>query len=232
MEKNNTNRHSDCPICDRDSPIFKILSNAELKIVRDNRIIVHFKAGEVIMKQGTQMSHVISVNSGLAKIYLEGESHGNTILRLVKPTNFIGGPGVYLDQLHHYTVSAMKDTSVCFVDMQVFKHLLSQNHDFSVAFMKDFSRNVISVYKRLMSLTQKQLAGRVADAILYLTEDVYENNNIIQVNRQDLADLSAISRDSSAKILREFQNEGIISIKNNELELLKPDTLRMISKIG
>ena len=34
-------------------------------------IHVNFKAGETIKKQGTFMSHVLSVNSGLAKLYIE-----------------------------------------------------------------------------------------------------------------------------------------------------------------
>ncbi|MDD5694740.1 MAG: hypothetical protein PHD61_05495 [Bacteroidales bacterium] len=34
------------------------------------------------------MSHVISVNSGLVRIYLEGVEDRNAIIRIVKPTNF------------------------------------------------------------------------------------------------------------------------------------------------
>jgi len=223
----------DCITCERKSHMFKMLSDDELRLVRANRVHILYKEGEVIQKQGTFMSHVISINSGLAKIYLEGENHENTILRIVKPTNFIGGPGIFYDQLHHFSILAMKNTSVCLIEMQVFKQLLDQNKAFAAEFMKDYSKNVISVYNRLMSLTQKQLAGRLADAILYLFEEVYENEKkVIRASRQDLTELSAISRDSSARILREFQNEDIIRINGNELELINPETLRLVSKIG
>ena len=233
MENSNEKSHNDCLTCERRSPMFQMLSADELQMVKDNRLNIHFKSGEIIQKQGTYMSHVISINSGLAKIYLEGENTSNTILRIVKPTNFVGGPGIYSDQLYHFTVSAMKDTSVCFIDINVFKNILNQNKGFASEFMKDFSMNVIWVYNRLMSLTQKQTAGRMAYALLYLFEEVYENSNkIISITRHDLADLSAISRDSSVKILRDFQNEGIIRMTNNELELLKPNTLKMILSVG
>jgi CRP/FNR family transcriptional regulator, polysaccharide utilization system transcription regulator len=178
------------------------------------------------------MSHVISVNAGLVKVYLEDEDH-ETILRIVTPTNFIGGPGIYFDQLHHFSVSAMKETSICFIDLKIFKEILNQNKEFAAEFMKDFSRNVILVYNRLIKLTQNQLPGRMAYTLLYIFEEVYNSKeNIISVSKQDLADLSAISRDSTVKILRDFQNEGIIRYTNNGVELLKPEILRMIRSIG
>jgi len=233
MENSNEKSHNDCLTCERRSPMFQMLSPDELQMVKDSRLNIHFKAGEIIQKQGTFMSHVISVNSGLAKLYLEGKNTSNTILRIVRPTSFIGGPGIFSDQLYHFTISAMKDTSVCFIDIVVFKNILDQNKAFASEFMKDFSMNVIWVYNRLMALTQKQTAGRLAYALLYLFEEVYENSEtIITISRHDLADLSAISRDSAVKILRDFQNEGIIRMTNNELELLKPDTLRMIQSVG
>ena len=224
---------NDCLTCARRSPMFNLLSKEELQIIKDNKITIRYKAGEIIQKQGTFMSHAISINAGLVKLYLEDEGHGNTILRIVPPTNFIGGPGIYYDQYYHFTVSALKDSSICFIDLTVFKKILDQNRMFAAAFMSDFSKNVISTYNRLIKLTQNQLTGRMAYALLYLFEEVYENKeNTISVSKQDLANLSAISRESSAKILRDFQNEGIIRFTNREVELLKPEILQKMRSVG
>jgi CRP-like cAMP-binding protein len=230
MEKCETN---DCFLCEQRSPMYDKLSTEELQSIKDHRITIRYKAGEVIQKQGTFMTHVISLNSGLAKLYLEGDDQNNTILRIVKPSNFVGGPGIYYDQMHHFTVSAMIDTSICFIDLQIFRNILDQNKEFSNEFMKAFSKNVISVYGRLMLLTQKQLVGRMAYAILYLFEDVFENKEIIiPISKMDLADLSAISKDVALKILKDFQKEGMIKLSKNGIELLKPEALRMIRSIG
>jgi CRP/FNR family transcriptional regulator, polysaccharide utilization system transcription regulator len=219
--------------CEFKSTLFKLLNDEELDLVHQNRLTVVFKPGETIRKQGTFMSHVISVTSGLAKLYLEGIEHRNAILRLVKPTNFIGGPGVYLDQMHHYTVTALLETSVCFIDINIFKEIMIRNRQFAEEFMKDFSRNTIAVYNRLLFLTQKQMPGRMADALLYLYDDIFQIPKFpMLVSKQDLADLSAMSRDSAGKILRDFQNEGVIRITDHEMEILNADGLRRISKIG
>ena len=222
-----------CISCECKSPLFRFLSDEELNMVQQNRINVVFKPRETIRKQGTVMTHVISVNRGLAKLYLEGVEQRNAILRLVKPTNFIGGPGIYLDLMHHYSVTALVESSVCFIDIHVFKKIIKQNILFAGEFMKDFSRNTLSVYNRLISLTQKQMPGRMSDTLLYLFDDIFESNRFpMLVSKQDLADLSAMSKDSAVKVLREFQKEGLIRITDHEMEILDAGALKKISRIG
>jgi len=127
------------------SPLFKVLKEKELMLIEQNKYTIAFKKGETIRKQGTFLSHVISLNSGLAKVYLEGSGFSNAIMRIVKPTNFIGGPGIYYDKMHHYSVAAIQDSTVCFIDTEIFKKIIDANKAFAHEFMKDFGRNVVSV---------------------------------------------------------------------------------------
>jgi CRP/FNR family transcriptional regulator len=213
--------------------MFLLLSPEELDLVNKTRINIHFKPGEIIQKQGTSMTHIIFIVTGLAKVYYEGENEVNTILRIVKPMSFVGGPGIYSDHLYHFTVSALNETSVCYFDFTIFKNILNQNVAFASEFLKDFSISILSVYNRLMALTNKNIAGKMAYTLLYLLEEVYENREqFISISKHDLADLSAISRDSSMKILREFQKEEIIRMTDHMIEIIKPDTLRMIQSVG
>ncbi len=215
------------------SKLFSLLSREELELVDANKIHVCFNAGETIKKQGTFMSHVLSVNSGLAKLYLEGIEGRSAILRIVKPTSFIGGPGIYFDQRHHFSITALVDSSVCFIDLQIFKKILSGNQLFAEEFLKDFSRDVLAVYNRLIYLTQKQMPGRMADALLYLHDEIYQQPKFPMIlSRFELAELSAMSRESAVKVLRDFQKEGYLRISDHEMEILDMDALHQISRVG
>jgi CRP/FNR family transcriptional regulator, polysaccharide utilization system transcription regulator len=223
----------ECIGCTCKSPMFELLDDEELTLINRGKITVRFKAGETIRKQGTYMSHVLSINAGLVKLYLEGRNQKHTIIRIIKPTNFIGGPGMYLDQVHHYSISAIKDTTVCFIDMQSFKQIIFRNRAFGEEFMKDFSRNILLVYNRLINLTQKQIPGRMADSLLYLFEDVFGSHKIeVHFSKQDLAELAGISKDSCIKILREFQEDGMIDYTHHGIELLNMQGLKKISQTG
>ena len=222
-----------CVGCTCKSTLFEFLNEEELTLIDRNKITVMFKKGETIKKQGTFMSHVLSLNSGLAKLYLEGLKERNAILRIVKPTNFIGGPGIYLDQIHHFTITALMDSSVCFIDLQVFKQIIDNNKTFAIEFMKDFSSNILSVYNRLINLTQKQMPGRMADTLLYLFTEIFESTRFPKIiTSYDLADLSSMSKDSALKVLRSFDKEKIIRVSDNEIVLLDPEALKTISRIG
>jgi CRP/FNR family transcriptional regulator, polysaccharide utilization system transcription regulator len=222
-----------CLNCNCRAEMFNLLNQEELELVYRHKTTVMFRKGETIKKQGTAMTHVISVNSGLVKVYIEGIDRRNTILRIVKPTNFIGGPGIYLDQVHHFSVSALQDTRVCLIEMQVFKSLLDRNKKFSEEFMVDFSRNTLAIYQRLINQTQKEVPGRMADTILYLLENIYNSSKFeLHLTKQDLADISGMSKDSCVKILREFQREGIILQDRHELEITDLEKLKRISRLG
>lgn len=213
--------------------MFDHLSTNELQRINDHRFEIKFNKGEIIRKQGTFLSHVISLNSGLAKLYIEGFNKKTLILRIIKPTSFIGGPGMYFDQRHHYTVAALVDSSACFIEINIFKEIIHSNPVFAAEFMKEFSINMLSTYDRLINVTQKQIPGRMADALLYFADEIYNNNNILStISKQDLADLTSMSRDSAVKILRQFNDEGIISTQANFIEIKDKEALIKISSVG
>lgn len=233
MEEICCNPIRNCNGCEMKSPLFCLLTDGELQMVDKNKLTVEFREGETIRKQGTFMSHVISLNAGLAKLYLEGGHKTSAILRIVKPTHFVGGPGLYLDQIHHFTVTALNDCVVCFIDLKVFKEIVDRNKAFRDALFEDFSRNMLAVYNRLLLLVQKQMPGRMADTLLYLFDDVYGSDQIpLHLSKQDLADLSGMSKESAIKVLREFQNEHIITIPAGKMILENRETLQRISKTG
>jgi CRP/FNR family transcriptional regulator len=227
----NPDRH--CEGCEYKSPVFCFLTPEELALVEKTKISVQFRTGETIRKKGTFMSHVISINSGLAKLYLEGHEQRNAIIRIVKPTNFIGGPGIFLDQRHHFTITALVDTVVCFIEVPVFVELMDKNKQFSHEVLKDFSKNILSVYNRLLFLTQKQMPGRMADALLYLFDEIFESSKFTMViSRQDISELSGMSRESAIKMLRQFQQDGIINLSEKEMVLVDREKLNLISRTG
>jgi CRP/FNR family transcriptional regulator len=205
---------------------------AELEQINTGRFHVAFKAGEIIFKQGTPSSHFVCVTSGLAKVYIEGYGK-NLILSLVRPVDYIFGPGVYIDNKHYYSASAVEDSSACLVDTSIFKKLIRSNPDFAEDFIKRISYQTLFNFEQVISLTQKQMPGRIADALFYLSEKIYGTNPFkMSISRQDLADLSGMSKESAIRILKEFKEEGLLNVEGNMFELLNIKQLKQISETG
>jgi CRP/FNR family transcriptional regulator, polysaccharide utilization system transcription regulator len=222
-----------CEKCNNKSPLFRILSEEELEIINEGRYEVVFKPGENLIKQGTAATHVLSLTSGIAKMYIEGLDNKNLILEIIKPWKLFGGQGVFIDNRYHYSVTAIEPTSACFIDAVNLKKVIRSNPDFAELFISNCSLNSVNIFKRMVSLTQKQMPGRIADVLLYLSKDVYNNASFeISLSRQDIGDLSSMTKDSAIRILKDFEAEGIIQLVGKHFSILKKEVLEEISIRG
>lgn len=212
---------------------FQFLKPEEVELIHQNRIEVAYKAKETILKQGTLYSHVVFFNQGFAKIHIEGLNNKNFILSLVKAGDFVGGPGLHDDSRHYFSLSTLTDSVVSFVEIKYFKQIFSQNSQFADEFLKMISQKSVATYKKLISLSQKQMHGRVAECLLNLSEKVFNTNSFdLILSRQELADMTGISLESISRIMQEFKADGLIDFKGKKLEILNPKTLNSISTAG
>jgi len=222
-----------CNDCNGKNAILCILSEEELNILNQNRYEVGYKPGENIIKQGTAASHLILLTSGIAKLYLEGLDNKNIILELVLPHQLLGSPGFLSDNRYHYSVTAIENCTACFIDVQNIKLLLRKNPDFMEAYISSFSFESNKIYERLISLTQKQMHGRISDILIYLYKKIYQSETFdLILSRQDIGELSGMTKDSAIRVLKDFESEGIIKVDGKQFRILNKEILDEISNKG
>ena len=224
---------SSCVECRHKAPFFDLLTREELDYINERRYSIQYKAGEIVIKQGTVAHQVISLVDGFAKLVIEGEGNRNLIISFVKPSQIIGGPGIHTDLKHHYSVKVLEDSRICFIDAKKFNTLLNKDLKFANAFITHLSHKAIVSFNRLFSLTQKQMHGRIADCLLFLTNEIYQSQKFETViSRQEIGDFTAMSKDSAIRVLKEFERDGIIYLKDKTIEILNMQQLLDISERG
>lgn len=225
--------HYNCRNCNKRNNIFSLLTDSELEIVDQNRYELVFNKGETIFKQGSPLTHVACITEGMAKIYIEGLNKRNLILSFAKPVQMIGNPGMFVDYRHHFSVSAVEETTACLVDRKVIEDLLEKNHRFACDLLKGSNMVSINNFKKFIHLTQKQMHGRIAEAVLFLESEIYGRNPfILTVSRQDLADLTAMSKENVIRVIKVFKDQGLIRVDGNIVEILNRKELTRISETG
>jgi len=166
-------------------------------------------------------------------MYIEGLDHKNLILELILPWKIYGGPGLYVDKRYHYSITAIEPCTVCFIDIQNIKTILRKNTDFTESFVANSSFNSIRTFERMLSLTQKQMHGRIADILIYLFKEIYQTDTFeLSMSRQDIGEFSGMTKDSAIRILKEFENENIIKVDGKKIEVLNKEILEEISLRG
>ncbi len=223
---------NECKTCKIKSSAALKLREEEIEKLSVNCALVKFKKGDQLIKQGSFSSNVAYMRSGLAKIHVEGPYH-EQIVRIVKAPGYLGLPTTFGDKINQYSVTVIEDSEVCFIDIDTFRYLLKENHDFSYEIMMELCRNELDVFCRCANRTQKQVRGRVADFLLEFSEKIYNSSTFtLPLTQEDLGDLIDSSRESISRVLAEFDKDGLIKIRGKSIEICNKKSLLLISANG
>ncbi|MBN2637616.1 MAG: Crp/Fnr family transcriptional regulator [Bacteroidales bacterium] len=189
-----------------------------------------FNARESIMKEGILSSHIAYLKSGLAMVSKRGSKGVDQVLKIVEPGNYIGLQTVLFEKVNQYSVMALEKSVVCFMDNLSFKELIKRNTEFANELLSFVCREELNYFERFVNTHQKNINGRVADLILYFSEKLYQKNSIeIPLTRGDIAALTCTTRESIARIIKDFSNDGIIKVTGKRIDILNSEKLRGIS---
>lgn len=231
MNLNNDN--FTCAECLQKCHLFKALTAEQLEEIYEHRYDTSFRSGEVMAKQGSPISNVVSLSGGLAKLVLETPGKPDILLTIVKPTTLITSPGMFLDNRYHFSVVALTNTKACFINMNIIRKMFGLNQEFAKRFHRSIGERSVLLYDRFRNIIHKNMAGRIADALLFLHYDIYKSLEFhMDMSRTELADYSNMTKESVSRILKEFKEEGIFELSNKDAKILDLDRLEQIAKNG
>jgi CRP/FNR family transcriptional regulator len=212
---------------------FDLLTADEKELVETSSLLVNYKKGEMICKHGSFASHIMYLDKGLVKVYLEGNPK-DLILTITPQKNLMGLQSLYEgNNTFLYSISTYTDSAVRLIDIQIFKQLLKQNPLFAYRIINILNESMSQSYGRFFSLTQKQLHGRLADILLCLSRKIFKSESFeLPLTRSDLSDLTSMSTESVIRIMKDFKDDGIIDINNKSITLLDLPRLDSISAKG
>jgi CRP/FNR family transcriptional regulator len=212
---------------------FSFLSRDALESIHRHRRIIKFKDGDEIIRQGTQMTDIISIKSGLGKMFVEGMNGYELILQLIKKGDFILGPGLYTDFKYHYSITAIAPITAVLLDINIFLEMMTRNPQFAKQSQRAENMKKINLLDKFVNLTQKQMTGRIAEVLLYLHESIYKTNPFkMDITRSELGNMTALCKESITRILKQLKKEGVIDLRGKNVEILDMPALRYFSEVG
>jgi len=221
-----------CYECTNKSSCFRKLEKSELDFIDDKRVEIIFKQGETLIKQGSFATYIMYLKSGLVKHYIEGKDK-ELILAIYGEGNLIGIPSLYGNNLYDFSVVAYEDAVACQIDINIFRNFAEKNASFSSEVIKICNIGTSKLYERFFSVTYKNIAGRFADTIIYLYENIFKVSKFkIPLSRKDMAEFGGMSVESLSRIINDFKKDEILDISGKYIEILNLNKLYKISKSG
>lgn len=220
-------------VCDIQAPCFQMLIPEEAELVRASKTQVLFRKDDNLTKQGAFASYVLFIISGYAKQYLEGDGTRNFNLRIIKPGEFVGLSSVFSGNVFTYSSVAITDCQVFLVEKEAIAKVAKENGKFGFQIIKRYCEQNTNLLGTINSQIHKQMNGRLAETLLYL-DAIKENMPVIfqLLSRKDIADFAGISTESTVKILKAFEKDGLIELHEKDIKVIKYNLLDEISRKG
>lgn len=227
------NLFDNCENCTGQWKNFQHLTLSELQLINENRYEATFKPGEIMLKQGSPTSSALFMANGMAKIYIEGTNGKDFLMNIALPGKLIMGPGAYVNSRHSYSVAAITTVQACFLNFDIIKQLVRVNGAFAESMLEDTSEKSLKSHMRMVNLAQKRMSGRVAEILLYFSDEVFHKDEYDMIlSRQELGDMTTMAKECVVRILKEIEDSGIIYSDSTRIKILDKERLIQISEKG
>ena len=134
---------------------------------------------------------------------------------------------------NYFSAYAITDSEVCFIDIDCFEKLLKQNGVFAYEIISFIFNDEMNYFERLVNNVQQQIPGRLANSLLYFSNQVYNSKSFeLNLTIGELASLNGTTRESISRILKTFQDDDIIMMEKRKITILNEKKLKEIKRKG
>lgn len=221
-----------------DSP-HSLLSELDIQTkqkIIDTTVCISYKKGDLIYKEGDLPSGLHCLLTGKVKVYKEGIGGRQQIVRMAKPIGFIGYRAFFAEEMHIASAEALEDSIVCRIKTELIFDIVRTTPDLAMSIIRALATDLGFSHRRTVTLTQKHIRGRLAEALLVLKETYgYESDGCtlkICLTREDLANLSNMTTANAIRTLSNFASEGIVELDGKKIKVMDKEKLEQVNSMG
>ena len=229
--------HNNLPLSSKFKEVFDLLDDDDQHLLMSGSYIEKCKPGTIMYGEGDAPDDLLFLNKGKVKIYKKGASNKNQIIRLIKEGWFFGYRALLAED-HYYkaTAEVFEEAEIISISKDMINTLIHKNHQLSTLFIHILASDLAKSNEHTMTLTQKHLRGRLANALLLLDETYGLERDgktlSAHMSRGDLAELANMNIANTSRVLGEFSQDGIVSVFRRSISILNPKELKHISEVG
>ncbi|MBO5728443.1 MAG: Crp/Fnr family transcriptional regulator [Paludibacteraceae bacterium] len=221
---------------DEMSDIWSALTHEERMYLRENTKYQEFKKNELIYKEGEIPEFLYCVIAGKIKIFKDGVGSRQQILRFVKEGENFAYRAYFAGGKYVTSASALESVKAYAVPLNVIRQILESNNRLAMTFITNLSADLGDIDSRIVSLTQKHIRGRLAEALVILIETygIDPETKFLKgfLSREDLAGFANMTASNAIRTLAAFNNEEMIELVGKKIKILNESTLRKVSILG
>lgn len=225
------------PLCEtcivRAKAYFAVLAEKDLVNLAYHKSCYFYKKGQLIFHEENRAVGVYCLHNGKVKISKLGEEGREQIIRFIVPGELFGIRALVGAQNYSVNATALEDSTICFINFSMFSDLAYKYPEISKNIILALSNRLLDAENKMTSLAQKPVRERLAESLLYLSQSLenemieskHPNNTVINLSREDIANIVGSATETVIRLISEFKEEGLIQVKGRKIYIL--DTQKM-----
>lgn len=223
----------DCVNCQLKSLFFTHVTLNELTDICEIKEEKIYSKGDIITHEGDEINEFLYLKEGLVKLSKSTIEGKNQIISFSKPYDFVSLLSVFSSDIYKYSVSAVEDSVVCILDLNVVKNHAKQNAMFTMDLMTRVSEATDKIVLDNLEIKRKNLKGRIAHVLLYFSNYIYGKDEFeLPISRREIAEYIGMTTENVIRTLSEFRKDKIIKIFGKDILIIDKKLLESISEYG
>ncbi len=188
-----------------------------------------YKPGTTIYREGSNSSMVYLILKGTVKTYKLDELGKELITAVYKPDDFFGFTDFTKNLPHHEFATAIECTQLAGVPKRDLKTILGDNNHLALELMQLMAENLSETKEQLLRMAYATVRRKTASTLLKFAEKLEKNEKgTLHILRSDLASVAGMATETLIRTLSSFKKEGLIHIKDRNIQLLDIEGLRKV----
>jgi CRP-like cAMP-binding protein len=203
---------------------------------KDQMIVKHFKRGQNIFTEGSLPSGIYFVKEGKIKKFKTLNNGREQIIYLCSEGEMIGYASFLGEERYPDSAAAITESLIGYISKERLVSLLDKHQELATLLVKKLSHEFGVMVNFIATFTNKSVRERVALTLLILNENFRQNRNleneiVIELTREDFANIVGIAVETLVRILSDFVTEGLITKKRREIIVKQPLELFRIADL-
>jgi CRP/FNR family transcriptional regulator, dissimilatory nitrate respiration regulator len=214
-------------------PLFEGLPKRQHEVLAGIAVNRSYKKGQVIFSEGDEGIGFYAIISGRVKIFKLSPDGKEQILHIFSPREIFGEAPVFAGHGYPAFAEAYTQSSLIFFPKDDFVELIKKDPTMALKMLAVLSVRLRRFAALIEDLSLKEVPGRLAAYLLYLSKASHEADDInLDISKGQLASLLGTIPETLSRILGKMSKQGFIRSQGPRIKILDRYGLSEIATEG
>jgi CRP/FNR family cyclic AMP-dependent transcriptional regulator len=201
----------------------------QIQLLSEEREVYDFPKKQMIYTDGQKPKAVYYILKGKIKIFKSSKEGKELITAVLGEQDFFGYTHVLENRNYGESAQVLEDAQLMLIPKDDFIALSTSDTQVAKQFIKIITKNILDKEEALVNLAYNSLRRKVAFGLIQTLEkfkNERNSNEIMQVSRENLAQITGVATESLIRTLADFKSEKLIALDQGKIIILNEKKLR------